>query len=83
MADFTARLDLRVSTGQRARLEWLADHLELPPAAVVRALLDGISGIDGIELVPTLHRLANAEPHYDQVTPVAWNLPAKRDRVQV
>jgi hypothetical protein len=62
MADYTARLDLRVSVEQRERLDWLAEYLGLNAAAVARAWLDGNSEIDGVDLTATLFRLSQAAP---------------------
>jgi hypothetical protein len=62
MAQFEARLDLRVSVAQRAQLLELAERIGLPPMAIVRSLLDGVGNIDGCELLPTLFRFSQADP---------------------
>lgn len=75
MAQFEARLDLRVSTAQRAQLLELADRMDLPPMAIVRALLDGIANMDGCELLPTLFRFSQAGPDNLHEVPLVIRLP--------
>lgn len=61
-------VNFRAEADQLARLDWLADHLEISTAALLRALVDGVSSIDGVELRRTLARLSMADPrHLDQV----------------
>jgi hypothetical protein len=64
---YTATVNLRCEPGQLGRLGHLAARLELRESDVIRAFLDGVSAIDGVELTPTLLKLRMAEPHYEQV----------------
>ena len=55
-------LNFRCEPAMLARVNWLAEFLEIGQGDLLRSLCEGTRSIDGVDLSRTLHRLAMADP---------------------